>query len=217
MSELRLFPLNTPLLPGMELPLQVFEPRYHQLIGECRAAGEPFGVALIREGVEVGGEADPFSMGTTAEIRLVAPIAQGRLLVRTIGRRRFRILELHDDRPYLWADVEYPVDNEGDVPATLLAAARERFAELARLRAAAKLTYVRDPEVPDEPGALADAIGVAAAGLAPGPALQRIVEAIDVRERLELSNELLSGLLEVAQEHARTAVAAHWSAPERLN
>lgn len=217
MSELRLFLLNTPLLPGMELPLQVFEPRYHQLIRECRAAREPFGVSLIREGVEVGGEAEPFSLGTTAEIRLVAPIAQGRLLVRTIGRRRFRILELHHDRPYLWADVEYPVDEAGDMPAALLAEARERFAELARLQAAAKLTYVRTPEVPDAPGALADAIGAAAAGIAPGPALQRIVEAIEVRERLELSNELLTGLLEVAHDQAKAAVAAHWAAPERLN
>jgi Lon protease-like protein len=217
MSELRLFLLNTPLLPGMELPLQVFEPRYHELISECRTNREPFGVALIREGVEVGGDAEPFAMGTTAEIQVVAPLAQGRLLVRTIGRRRFRIHELHHDRSYLWADVEYPVDETADVPESLAAETSERFAELLRLRAAAKMTYERSPEVPAAPGELADTIGAIAAGTAPGPALQRIVETLDVGRRLELANELLSGLLEVAHDQARTAVAAQWAAPERLN
>jgi Lon protease-like protein len=217
MSELRLFLLNTPLLPGMELPLQVFESRYHELIRECRADGDPFGVALIREGVEVGGDAEPFAIGTTAEIQLVAPLAQGRLLVRTIGRRRFRIVELHHDRSYLWADVEYPVDEVGEESDLLLAEAGERFAELLRLRAAAKMTYLRTPRLPSAPGELADAIATSAAGLAPGPALQRIVEALDVGRRLELANELLSGLLEVAHDQAQAAVAARWAAPERLN
>ena len=217
MSELRLFLLNSPLFPGMELPLQVFEPRYHELISECRQAGEPFGVALIREGVEVGGSADPYPMGTTAEIEQVAPLPQGRLLVRAVGGRRFRIVELHDDRSYAWADVDYPVDEVNAVPETLVAEAGERFAELQRLRAAARMSYERTPTVPEAPGDLADAIATRAAGLAPGEALQRIVEALDVRWRLELANELLSGLLEVAHDQARTTVAAHWAAPERLN
>jgi len=217
MSELRLFLLNSPLFPGMTMPLQVFEPRYLRLIDECRDAGEPFGIALIREGVEVEGPAEPFSMGTTAEIQQLAAIARGRLLIRTVGRRRFRIVELHHDRDYGWADVEYPVDELSDVPASLLEESGDRFGELLRLRAAERMTYERSPDIPQEAGALADAIAAAASGAAPGEALQRIVEALDIRRRLELANELLGALLEVAHRRTQVAIAAHWSGPDRLN
>lgn len=217
MSELRLFLLNSPLLPGMPMPLQVFEPRYRELIDECRAANEPFGVALIREGVEVGGPAEPFLMGTTAEIQQMVPIAQGRLLVRAMGGRRFRIAELHDDRAYLWADVEYPVDEAAPVSDSLLDEASERFTELLRLHATAHMTYERSPSIPAPPGELADAIAGLAAGDVPAELLQPIVEALNVRRRLELANDLLGELLEAAHQQAQAAVAAHWGNADRLN
>ena len=52
-----LFPLSTVLVPGLLLPLNVFEPRYRQLVDELMDK-EPdeqfFGVVAIREGREVG-------------------------------------------------------------------------------------------------------------------------------------------------------------------
>ena len=43
-----MFPLETALLPGEELPLRIFEPRYVALVGDCMAMTEPaFGVVLI--------------------------------------------------------------------------------------------------------------------------------------------------------------------------
>ena len=56
---LRLFPLNIILFPGMDLPLKIFEERYKLLIQECIEEDSPFGVVLIKDGLEVGGPARP--------------------------------------------------------------------------------------------------------------------------------------------------------------
>ena len=55
MIEIPLFPLDTVLFPGTPVNLDVFEPRYKSLIGQCLEHDEPFGVALIRSGREALG------------------------------------------------------------------------------------------------------------------------------------------------------------------
>ena len=57
--DLPLFPLGTVLFPGMQLPLQLFEPRYLQMFGDIARQDSRFGVVLIKEGVEVGEPAVP--------------------------------------------------------------------------------------------------------------------------------------------------------------
>ena len=39
-----LFPLGVVLLPGLPLPLHIFEERYKQMIGECLESEEVFGL-----------------------------------------------------------------------------------------------------------------------------------------------------------------------------
>jgi uncharacterized protein len=43
-TALPLFPLHTVLFPGGDLPLQIFEVRYLDLMKRCEQSGEPFGV-----------------------------------------------------------------------------------------------------------------------------------------------------------------------------
>ena len=57
--EMPLFPLNVVLFPGMALPLHIFEPRYREMINRCLDENLAFGVVLIKEGPEVGGDALP--------------------------------------------------------------------------------------------------------------------------------------------------------------
>ena len=157
--ELRLFPLNTVLFPGMPLPLNVFEPRYLQLVQECMEQEEPFGVALIREGPEVGGSADPFEIGSTARIEQIAQGMLNTIQLLARGERRMRILELHHDRPYLWADAEEIEDAPGEAPQELLERGQALLDEFERLRFSAQGGYVRprSPEpVTTPPGVLAD-------------------------------------------------------------
>src|SRR6185503_19425073 len=99
--ELRLFPLNTVLFPGMRMPLHIFEERYRLMIRECIEQDAPFGVLLIREGEETGGSAVPHGVGTTARITQVEYLDDGRMNIFTIGQERFRLSELSTDREYL--------------------------------------------------------------------------------------------------------------------
>lgn len=123
MYELPLFPLNTVLFPGMPLPLHIFEERYKEMIADCIRESRPFGVVLIADGVaERGPLAQPYAIGCTAEIAQVEPLEQGRMLIITVGRERFRIVRVETDRPYLVGVVE---------PAPLIAEDEAALAESA--------------------------------------------------------------------------------------
>lgn len=108
MYEIPLFPLNVVLFPGMPLPLHIFEERYKVMITDCIRDNQPFGVVLIEEGLpEEGDLARPVAIGCTAEIAQVQPLDQGRMLIMTVGRERFRVVKVEDhDKPYLMGVVE---------------------------------------------------------------------------------------------------------------
>jgi Lon protease-like protein len=114
--ELPLFPLNTVLFPGMPLTLHIFEERYKEMVNDCLANETPFGVVLIREGVEaLGPAAQPHAIGCSAEIAQVQPLVGGRMNVLAVGLERFRIMSLHHDRAYLTGTVErFPLDGSMD-------------------------------------------------------------------------------------------------------
>ncbi len=217
-SPLRLFPLRTVLFPGMALPIQIFEPRYHQLLAECMEADEPFGVVLIRSGSEVGdAEAVPHDIGTTARIRSASPVGGGRVMVQTIGERRFRILSLNRDRAFLTAEVEYPVDEVTDVPEALLEQVTTAFQQVQRFRQLVDGVYRRNVRVPEAPGALADAIGTAAADVLPPRLLQPLLDTLDVRRRLERADAVLEPLIRGAHQQAQRAVSERFGGVDRRN
>lgn len=122
--ELPLFPLHAVLFPGRPLPLHIFEPRYRRLLADCLERDRRFGVIAIRNGSEVGGEAEVFRVGTIAEIEHVHRHPDGRADVVTRGLQRFEILELRPDDPYPAALVrpcaEAPVNGTARTPAGIL-------------------------------------------------------------------------------------------------
>jgi Lon protease-like protein len=106
---LPLFPLDSVLLPGVSLPLHIFEPRYKEMIDECLQQKKAFGVVRAKE----EGIAE---MGCTAEIlEVVKRYPDGRMDIITVGRRRFEVLELNRDRDFLQAHVLFVDDEPGDV------------------------------------------------------------------------------------------------------
>ncbi|MBX5489660.1 MAG: LON peptidase substrate-binding domain-containing protein [Chloroflexi bacterium] len=125
-QELALFPLNVVLFPGMALPLHVFEERYKLMLARCLERGEPFGVVLIREGFEVGEPAEPYAVGTEAEIRRVEHLPEGRLNLVVVGGRRFRCLEHLQVRPYRFARVAWLPEDPGEDTAVATLAAEVR-------------------------------------------------------------------------------------------
>lgn len=102
MYELPLFPLNVVLFPGMPLPLHIFEERYKEMVADCIREDRPFGVVHIEENVDdVRDLSQRVAFGCTAEIAQVQPLEQGRMLIMTVGRERFRVVELNFEKPYL--------------------------------------------------------------------------------------------------------------------
>jgi len=91
-AEIPLFPLNTVLFPGGPLPLRIFEPRYVDMVRYCMRERAPFGVVLIRAGVEAGGAVSSTAdVGTTARIIDFFQMPDGLLGIKCLGERRFRV------------------------------------------------------------------------------------------------------------------------------
>ena len=91
MAEIALFPLNTVLFPGGLLPLRIFEPRYVDMVGRCLRSNEPFGVVLVRHGVDTDREVETAGVGSSARIVDFQRLEGGLLGLLCRGERRFRI------------------------------------------------------------------------------------------------------------------------------
>src|SRR4051812_40589227 len=104
---LPLFPLPLVLLPQNPLPLHIFEERYREMIGEVIDKESEFGVVLAAEGGIV-------NVGCTATIeRVVERFPDGRLDIITIGRRRFEVSSINEDRAFLRGEVVFFDDDGG--------------------------------------------------------------------------------------------------------
>src|SRR5260370_6520611 len=105
-ERIPLFPLNVVLLPGAELPLHIFEPRYRAMVKSCLEEKSEFGMLLsLPNGVA--------RVGCTAEILEVAKrYGDGRMDILTVGRVPFRVLELITENPLMEGQVDYLEDRE---------------------------------------------------------------------------------------------------------
>lgn len=135
-SLLAIFPLELVLFPGVPLPLHIFEPRYKEMIAECLDLKTPFGI--LRASSE--GVAD---IGCTAEIlQVTKKYDDGRMDILTRGVDRFEVLEVHEDRSFLQAEITLIQDEPGRPPRQMVEQAVRLHAEIARLAG----TEVNGPE-----------------------------------------------------------------------
>ncbi len=101
-----MFALQSVLLPGMPLPLHVFEPRYLTMLDTVIAGDQQMGVVLIERGREVGGGDVRCDVATMARLVETRRLADGRLLVMALGDRRVRVRRWLPDDPHPWAETE---------------------------------------------------------------------------------------------------------------
>uniref|UniRef100_A0A8C5UDS5 LON peptidase N-terminal domain and ring finger 1 n=1 Tax=Malurus cyaneus samueli TaxID=2593467 RepID=A0A8C5UDS5_9PASS len=113
MAELSNLTKNIPIFvctmsfPGIPCPLHVFEPRYRLMIRRCQESGaRRFGMCVYENGKSFA------DYGCMLEIRQVELLADGRSLVDTIGRQRFRVLRRGHRDGYHTADIEYLEDKK---------------------------------------------------------------------------------------------------------
>jgi Lon protease-like protein len=105
---LPLFPLQVVLFPRTALPLHIFEERYKQMIGEVLRGKSEFGVVLA-------GEKGIVNTGCTASVeKVLKTYPDGRMDLVTMGRRRFEIILLNDEKPYLRGAVEFFDDEQSE-------------------------------------------------------------------------------------------------------
>jgi Lon protease-like protein len=127
--ELPMFPLGTVALPGVALPLQVFEPRYRALVMTCLTEDRLFGSVLIDRGSEVGGGDRRVDVGSLIRIIQSEELPDGRWAVVGIGVERLRVVEWLPDDPFprciaeAWRDDE-PTGQSADLVGRCLEATR---------------------------------------------------------------------------------------------
>ena len=186
-----MFPLGTVLLPGVLMPLHIFEPRYQALARRCLEGDRRFGVVLIERGNEVGGGDVRCGVGTRAELVQATELEDGRWLIAVVGVDRIRVDRWLDDDPYPRAEVsplpgrppgDDAVDRRFAVERTLRRVLALR-AELGEPSAPSTVDLDADPDV-----ATWQAVVLAPLGAFDS---QRVLEVVDADERLALVAALL--------------------------
>jgi Lon protease-like protein len=192
--DLRLFPLNTVLFPGMRMPLHIFEERYRIMIRECIEEDAPFGVLLIKAGSEVGSGTVPHDVGATARILQVEYLEDGRMNIFTMGQQRFRIVAINTTQPYLRGEVALLEQEPAtDSAHAALPRARQQFDDYLKTYLALADQWTRGVYLPDDP---ADAADYIAARMDVGPdAKQELLAQLDPEARIRRELEILGEVL----------------------
>src|SRR3546814_6259614 len=90
MARVSIFPLpGALLLPGMELPLHIFEPRYQAMIHDAMARDRRIGMIQPRE---EGVKPALFDMGCLGHITHIEALDGGRYNILLKGIARFRVV-----------------------------------------------------------------------------------------------------------------------------
>ena len=92
-SSSALFPLSVNVLPGAYLPLQIFEPRYIDMVSECLANSEGFCIVLFKDDEnEENKDYLPYhSIATYVEIVDFNKLDNGLLGITVQGKHKIRI------------------------------------------------------------------------------------------------------------------------------
>jgi Lon protease-like protein len=190
MDEIGLFPLGMVLLPGEQVPLHIFEPRYRELIGECLEEEREFGLVLADdEGMR--------EIGTRAAVVEVSQrFDDGRLDIVVEGRERFRVVAETSGRSFLTARVSALEDGD-DAPTD---------DETERALAAYRKVAIEAEAEADEPDPQLDTLSYWLASRVDfGPGVkQELLELRSERDRIVRLAKLL-GRAREALQWARTA------------
>jgi uncharacterized protein len=200
-----MFPLGTVLVPGMVLPLHVFEPRYRRMVDDSRTHHDStFGVVLIERGSEVGGGDVRTDVGTLARIERAEELPDGRWILGVVGIHRIRVERWLPDDPYPRAQIHEWAEElrEPAEDAEETGDDRDEITTLLR-RAAALRREIGEPASPLDLELADDPVvaGYQAAVVAPlGPAdRQVLLAAPTVPARWRLLRALLVDQIDVLQ------------------
>ena len=123
MAEIPLFPLPLVLFPGGKLPLQIFEPRYLDMVKNCLRENVGFGIVLIKRGEQVLRDTEQqlpsvAFCGTYCTIVDFDQQDNGLLQVTVEGQVKFSVRDQFENPDRLMmADVEFlALEEESPIP-----------------------------------------------------------------------------------------------------
>ncbi len=139
---LPLFPLQLVLFPRTALPLHIFEDRYKEMMGDLIPEKGEFGVVMA-------GEKGICNTGCTATVeKVLERYDDGRMDLIAIGRRRFEIQTLDDEKSYLRGTVVFFDDEEFDpLPADVRARVLEGYQALREVQEEIPEPEMADPQL----------------------------------------------------------------------
>jgi Lon protease-like protein len=200
--QLPIFPLpDVVFFPDTVLPLHVFEPRYRRMIADCLAGERRLAVTMLRPGWErdYHGRPPVHAVAGAGEIVQAEALADGRYNILLDGQMRIRIEEeLATDTPYRLVRARRLTDvlpaDSGAALGDRLRTLRAAYAKLLDALGQAHADVVGRLTVAGAtPGAVIDRI--VSAVVPDAEVRQRILEAEDIAERLDLALTALSDLL----------------------
>ncbi|MBV2147947.1 LON peptidase substrate-binding domain-containing protein [Sphingobium sp. AS12] len=187
LARVSIFPLSGALLlPGMDLPLHIFEPRYRALIHDAMARDRRIGMIQPRG----EGPVPPlFDMGCLGHVSHIEALDDGRFNIILTGLARFKVvreLPVTTQFRQIEADVmQAPQEDE------VLHAAERAALEMESRRFADALGYVVDWTAVSRLDDMALVNGIAQIAPFDAAAKQTLLEADTLGERSELIIQLM--------------------------
>ncbi len=119
LEHVPLFPLHSTVLPGGRIPLQLFEPRYLDMLAACLRDDRGFVVLLLREGRETGSHAVFYDVGTYVRITDFQQLDNGLLEITAEGQWKVAVTRTWQapDGLHLGDTERLPEESEDAVPA----------------------------------------------------------------------------------------------------
>jgi len=203
--ELALIPLRgLAVFPYMVIHLDVGRERSINAIDAAMAGERELFLTMQKDAqTDEPNIDDLYQVGTVAEIKQLLKLPGGTIRVLVEGLRRAKIVNLNASDPYIKVEVEEypdeaPQDMETEALSRTLVEQFEQYAKVSKKIPPEALVAVVTLE---EPGRLADVI---AAHLSLKlTAKQDVLEAIDVKDRLELLCRLLANEMEILELERR--------------
>src|SRR6187549_733113 len=203
-GELAILPLrDTILFPHAILPLAVARESSVALVNDAVKERKVIGVVTQRDpAVDDPVDSDLYRVGTLTHIHKMFKFPDGSLRLVVQGVQRFRLIQIHQYRPFLKASIELltevvPAEQEIEVKALAQSAQGlfQRVVELSPTLSDELQTLAANIQ---EPSRLADFVAASLPSLTT-PQKQEMLETLDVRARLERLNKVLVKDLEVLE------------------
>lgn len=197
-----------PVFPKVMVPIELESPELKRMVKDATKSGNHLlGLVLEREseprqeGAASVVDGEIYDLGVVAQIVNVSLSDEGQMTAVLSALDRMRIVKVTRHSPYMMAEVEYPKDKgaPNDEMRAYTLAVINSIKELITLNPLYKeqLSLLLNEGNLDEPGPLADMAAFLTS--APGPALQEVLETMDVRRRLEKVLGLLKDELEISR------------------